>query len=192
MRRAFIMLIILCLSALWTAGMPAAAQDATPAAPTPTVGAAATPREIFIALVLGDPIFTPPLWRAAAEERPDRTVASWRADDIGALAFLEYLHISAETKTEEIRGLFDEAWFASVFGNYTNVETTAACGLEDDVYLWEFKAAANEIQYSIRYWVQRINDTRLMAIFIAFPAVDAANLDTYSTLLFPLIATCEV
>ncbi len=163
--------------------LPAAAQAAEP---TPDDGAA---REIYTVLALGDPVFSARLWLASAAEADTRTTATWTASSLGALAFAELLHFDSGYDEAGLREYFDDGWFAVTFKDYDAWERTGRCAF-DGVMLDEFSLALGGQDYLMRYWVQPISPTRVLAFHLVFPATRRQQLELYSQRYAPLAYTC--
>jgi hypothetical protein len=177
--KRFLLLTLLLSVLVTTASL--AAQQATPT-PAPA-------REIYIALGLGDPVFEPETWLASAAERDDRTTATWLSKDLGALGYAEYLHFDGGYEPDALISFFDDEWFGVSFKEYTSWERTARCAVGDTL-VYEFTLAKDDLSYRMRYWVQPITPTRVLAMHLVFPADRADRLDNYSERFAPLAWEC--
>ena len=159
----------------------ASAQTATPT-PPPI-------REIYLVLGLGDPVFEPEAWLASAAEREDRTTATWLSSELGALGYAEYLHFNGGYEPESLVNFFDDTWFAVSFKEYTGWERTARCAIGDTL-VYEFSLTKADQPYLMRYWVQPVTPTRVLALHMVFPADRADELERYSQVYAPLAWEC--
>src|SRR5262249_34934609 len=107
----------------------ARAQDATPS-PEPE-------REIYTALGYGDGVFEPDIWYASAAEEPTRTTATWRADGIGGVGFVEYLHFDEGVKFSQFNAVFNDDWFKTTLSNYKVWRENTHCD-QGDLRLIDF------------------------------------------------------
>jgi hypothetical protein len=164
--------------------LAAASLSAQPGTPTP-----APPREIYLVLGLGDPVFEPENWLASAAERDDRTTATWVSTEFGALAYTEYLHFNGGYDPDNLISFFDDTWFAVSFKDYASWERTARCA-SDDILVYEFSLTRADQPYRMRYWAQPVTPTRVLALHMVFPADRADLLDEYSQLYAPLAWEC--
>ena len=147
-------------------------------------------REIYVALGYGDEVFEPDIWYASASEQPSHTQATWRADGIGGLAYLDYIHFDEGVAFSQLDAVFNDGWFNATLSNYRVWRENTRCDL-GSLRLIEFSLQTNNIKYNMRYWLEVVNDTRVLTMFVVFPATDADNLDNYSNLLFPELASCS-
>lgn len=163
--------------------LPAAAQTVEP---RPDDGAV---REIYTVLALGDPVFSPERWMASAAETGTRTTATWTAASLGALAFAELLHFDGGYDERGLLEYFDGAWFDVTLKDYDAWERTGRCAF-DGVTLNEFSLVLGGQDYRMRYWVQPITPTRVLAFHLVFPAARRQQLELYSQRYAPLAYTC--
>lgn len=179
MKRSYMLpvLFVLLLLAFPLAAQPA---DPTPAAPV---------REIYVALGFGDPVFEPEVWRASAAEQDDRTTAAWQSAEYGALGHAELLHFDGGYTPASLNAYFDADWFDVIFKDYDEWELTGHCTY-DDVIVHEFALESDSARYLMRYWVQPITPTRVLAFHLVFPAASEGLLEAYSRLFAPLAYRC--
>jgi hypothetical protein len=149
-----------------------------------------TEREIYTALSYGDDVFEPDIWYASASEEPSHTQATWRADGIGGLAYLDYIHFDEGIAFSQLDAVFNDGWFNATLSNYRVWRENTRCDY-GNLRLIEFSLQTNNIKYNMRYWLDVVNDTRVLTMFVVFPATDEDNLDNYSNLLFPELASCS-
>ena len=149
-----------------------------------------TAREIYTALGYGDGVFEPDIWYASASEEPSHTQATWRADGIGGLAYLDYIHFDEGVAFSQLDAVFNDGWFNATLSNYRVWRENTRCDL-GDLRLIEFNLQTNNIKYAMRYWIEIVNDTRVLTLFVVFPADDETDLNTYSESLFPELSSCS-
>jgi hypothetical protein len=147
-------------------------------------------REIYTALGYGDGVFEPDIWYASASEEPSHTQATWRADGIGGLAYLDYIHFDEGVAFSQLDAVFNDGWFNATLSNYRVWRENTRCDL-GSLRLIEFNLQTNSIKYAMRYWIEVVNDTRVLTMFVVFPADDESNLDAYSEQLFPELPSCS-
>ncbi len=176
MARRLLILLVLLTGVL----MVSQAQDTEPARPD---------REIYTVLAYGDGVFEPDVWLASAREQDVRTIAEWRADSIGGLAYLDYMHFDAGINADQLEATFGEAWFQASFSNYQNWRELTNCQL-GNVRLHEFSLSLNNIKYTMRYWIEAVSETRVLTLFIIFPTDTPEPMDEYAQKLFPDAAVC--
>ncbi|MBL8147396.1 MAG: hypothetical protein JNL34_13510 [Anaerolineae bacterium] len=160
------------------------------AAQTPAPGTPQAPREIYIALGFGDPVFEPMVWQASASERDDRTTATWVSTTYGALGHAEYLHFTGGYEPENLSAFFDNEWFNVSFKDYDDWQRTTRCSF-DGVALYEFQLDMGGQQYVMRYWIQPVTPTRILTMHLVFPVAQADLLDEYSQRFAPLAWKCD-
>jgi len=173
-----IVLVLLMLAAVWVG---VAAQDEANFD---------TKREIYTALSYGDEVFEPDIWYASASEEPSRTRATWRADSIGGIAYLDYIHFDEGIAFSQLEEVFNVGWFNATLSNYSVWRENTRCEL-GEMLLIEFSLQTNSIKYDMRYWIEVASDYRVRTMFVVFPADDADNLDDYAERLFPDILSCS-
>jgi len=147
-------------------------------------------REIYTVLHYGDAVFEPDVWLASAGEEDIRSNATWRADSLGAVAFATYLHFDDGVPADVMTSFFNDDWFKTTFTNYTGYHELEHCDAQG-MTLYEFSVLVNDAKYMMRYWIQPINDTRILAFFIVLPTTDEKSLDKYAALLYPDFASCK-
>ncbi|MCA0454480.1 MAG: hypothetical protein LCI00_10940 [Chloroflexi bacterium] len=146
-------------------------------------------REIYTVLSYGDGVFEPEQWLASAREENGRTTAEWRDDDISGLAYLGYIHFDNPIQPDQIPLVFTEDWFNAVFANYQGIVETSNCQL-DEVTLHEFNVLQAGVRFSVRYWIEHIDENRVLTLFLMFPSADPENMNTYAERLFPDAPIC--
>jgi hypothetical protein len=174
------------LPVLWgllLVALPLAAQPVTPV-PGPA------PREIYVALAFGDPLFAPGEWQASAAELDDRTTATWRSAEYGALGYAELLHFNGGYTADELRRYFDDSWFEVTFKTYDRWEQTAACRY-DEVLVREFALEIDDVPFVMRYWVMPVSPTRVLAFHLVFPQEYRRVLADYSLRFAPAAFECR-
>jgi hypothetical protein len=157
------------------------AQDTQPVTPAA--------REIYTVLSYGDDVFEPDTWLASASEEPTRTTGQWRNDSVGGLAYLDYIHFDTPILEAQLGDSFGPAWFDAVLYNYDEWRELTTCTV-DGIIIHDFSLLENNLKYTMRYWVQWVSESRVLAMFVIFPTDDSANLSTYSERLFPNAAVC--
>ncbi len=154
-------------------------------------------REIYTVLAFGEDVFEPELWYTSAAESAGRTTATWSARPesgfYGAIAYADYLHFDNGYSTDGLALLFDDSWFDGVLANYDGYSNSTACETDDGLMLFEFAVNSDGAAYTMRYWVEEVTETRVMAMFIVFPARDVTArqlLEAYSGVLYPDLPIC--
>ena len=161
------------------------AQEVTPEpvpSPTPV-------REIYTVLGYGDGVFESDLWLASAEETPNRTRATWRSDQVGGVAFADYLHFGDGVTREQFDTLFGTDWFNATLANFAVWREETRCDL-GNLRLIQFALQIADTRYSMRYWIEWVNDNRVMTLYVVVPEGFASLLDTYGARLYPDLASC--
>jgi hypothetical protein len=176
---------------------PAAAQLMTP---TPTVSAVvptqafacAAPSEaddLAAALAFVGGAFNAPTWTRQTNTESDRNTATWQASDLGALAFLEYLHYDCGIPEGAMDAYYSPEGFATLLSNYESHTETADCG-KNGLRLYEFTVVSHGADYLMRYWVTQTSPTRVAGLMLVFPASNPSKLAAYAGRLFPQLPTC--
>jgi hypothetical protein len=160
------------------------AQDATPTVPP------APQREIYTVLGYGDGVFETDLWLASAEETPNRTRATWRSDNIGGVAFADYLHFETGVTPDQFDTLFGADWFNATLSNFAVWREETRCDL-GNLRLIQYTLQIADTNYSMRYWIEWVSDTRVMTLYVVVPDGFASLLDTYGARLYPDLASCS-
>lgn len=149
-------------------------------------------REIYTALAYGETAFEPETWLASAAELGTRTTATWRNDSEGALAYLDYLHYDEGFDPEDMDDVFGPRWFDVTLANYEGWRELRRCQFEDELRLHEFSLQFNNLKYTMRYWIQPVEDnTRVLTLFVLYPTDQFERLNEYAERLFPGAAACE-
>lgn len=161
------------------------AQEATPEA-LPSAPA----REIYTVLGYGDEVFEVDQWLASAEEGPNRTRATWRSDVIGGVAFADYLHYEGGVSPDQFDALFNTEWFNATLANFPVWREQTRCDL-GNLRLIEYTLQIADTPYTMRYWIEWVNETRVMTFYIVVPEGFASLLDTYGARLYPDLASCS-
>jgi hypothetical protein len=146
-------------------------------------------REIYTVLHYGDAIFPADVWLASAAEETDKTTATWRANDLGAVAYASYLHFDEGITSDTVKKFFTDDWFKSSFTNYQGFRQMTECEV-NDYTVHEFSMLVNDHKYMMRYWIKPVSDTRILNFFIVFPTADQDKLDEYAAKLFPDVVAC--
>ena len=127
--------------------------------------------------------FEPATWQQDALDHGDSISARWW-DDTG-MGHLDYLRYNCGLT----RANLDNYAFNISLGGYESWERTAQCEKAGTV-LHEFNVKYTGQDYRTRFWLKPVNDTRLAAFQLTFPATRLADMDTYAQRLFPDLATC--
>ena len=135
-------------------------------------------------------IFEPSLWAMQNDVGDGRTTITWRADKLGAVAYLEYLHWDCGVSSAQIDQYFSPQSFEAIWSNYTSYAQTAFCQ-HNDLRLFEFDATFNGNDYKIRYWVEPVTPTRVADFALTFPADQQAKMAQYAGHLFPDLPSCD-
>lgn len=175
-----VVILLAMLAAVW---LMVAAQDDPAELDEPE-------REIYVALSYGDEVFEPDIWYASASEEPSRAKATWRADGIGGVAYLDYIHFDEGVAFSQLDAIFTDGWFNATLSNYSVWRENTRCDL-GDLRLIEFSLQTNSVKYEMRYWIEIATDYRVRTMFVVFPADDEANLDDYANRLFPEMPSCS-
>jgi hypothetical protein len=146
-------------------------------------------REIYTVLSYGDDVFEPDQWLASAKEEAGRTTAEWRDDAISGLAYLGYIHFDDPIQPDQIPLVFTDDWFKAVFANYQGMVETTNCQLED-VTLHQISVVQAGSRFDVRYWIQPIDENRVLTLFLMFPSSDSTNMGKYAKKLFPNADIC--
>lgn len=150
-------------------------------------------REIYTALAYGEGIFEMDLWLASAAEQTDRTTATWVANDLGGLAYVEYLHFEEEYTSRSLERHFDDRWFDVTFENYEDWEETERCTQDDMTLIYldmVNEIDGTEYEYKMRYWILPETSTRVAALSLVLPEDDSSNLEKYAAKLVPDFSEC--
>ncbi len=147
-------------------------------------------REIYTVLDIGDPVFEPELWYVSATESASRTTATFTADSLGGLAFIDYLHFDGGFNPEDVETVFGQEWFDTTLYNYAVWRQNTFCDL-GDVRLYEFSLQNADIKYGMRYWIEQISPTRVLTMFIVFPIDTEGALEDYAERLYPDAYSCS-
>lgn len=185
---ALILMVLVSAGAVYAQDI-ATTEEAAPAAAT-------TEREIYTVLRYGDAVFEPELWFVTATESAARTTATWtprpEANYGSAVAYADYLHFDGGYTADGLDELFNDAWFAGTLSSYQSYTNTLSCD-GAGVSLYEFNLRFDDADYVMRYWVEPVTETRVMAFFILFPARDVAarqTLEDYAKRLYPDLSVC--
>lgn len=140
-------------------------------------------------LALVDDTFVAGDWTQEVETYTEKTTATWLSNNLGAVAYLEYLHYDCGVSEEQLKAFYSAEGFQTLFENYTSYEPTVSCA-EDDTRLFEFNAVNNDYDYSVLYWVKPLTPTRAMTLMVVVPQNNPAALAELAGQLFPELPTC--
>lgn len=149
-----------------------------------------TQREIYTVLDFGDPVFEPELWYVSATESASRTTATWTAESLGGLAYMDYLHFDGGFTDEDMDAVFGQEWFDTSLYNYSVWRENAACDL-GGIRLHEFSLQNADIKYEMRYWIEMVSPTRVLTSFVVFPTEAQDALVDYAERLYPDANSCS-
>lgn len=163
------------------------------------VSAQSPQREIYTVLSYGDDVFEPDMWLTSASELGSHTTATWSNYAEGALAYADYLHFDDGFDVETTDDVFNERYFDVTLSGYESWRELNNCVFESEdetdstyIRLYEFSLEQNSVKYVMRYWITPTeDDTRVLAIFVLYPADNVTKLDDYAALLFPDAVACE-
>jgi hypothetical protein len=148
------------------------------------------PREIYLALRLGDDVFEAAIWRAEAREEAQMTTATWLSERLNAVASVQILTFdAAPAGVEAVRAFFDDAWFEVSFSPYNEVTFRASCEL-GDIVLWEYDVTLGTREYAMRYWVFPVDAVRAGTFLLTIPRDNPVALERYSERAWPLLSRC--
>ncbi len=119
-----------------------------------------------------------------------KTTATWTANSLGAVAFLEWLHYDCGVSQAQIDQYYSPDNFHTLFANYDSYQQTAKCGVSG-LELYQFDASFQKKSYLIDYWVDRASPTRVAGLMLVFPTSQSAQQAVYAGRLFPKLPTCE-
>lgn len=165
-------------------------------------------RELVTVLNMGADVFEPDLWLASGSETITGTTVSWQStfeSGFSGLSFANYLHFDTGYTLDGLDTFFNDDWFAQTFVSWEEVEKTNVC-FDDDLTLHEFTLAFRDTEdnltyYALRYWVEPVSETRVMAWHIAFATTYSdgtpntegeAMLDEYSQRMYPDLPGCDL
>ncbi|MEO8394538.1 MAG: hypothetical protein ABI700_16205 [Chloroflexota bacterium] len=163
-------------------------------APIPTQAIACATQDVpqdltEMSAVVDASIFAQSLWTIQSDFSDERTTTTWRADSLGAVAYLEYLHFDCGVLPDQIDQYFSPETFDTVLSTYSSHEQTAVCR-QNGLRLFEFDLSFNDTRYQMRYWIKRITPTRVADFALTFPADQQAKMAEYAGRLFPTLPTC--
>jgi hypothetical protein len=155
-----------------------------------------TIRELYVVTAFGDPVFEIDRWRLSATESVERTTATWSHVELSAVGYADYLHFD-DGYEPDLERYFDDTWFSETFVNYDSYTQTAFCFTSDSTgnnsgtLLWEFDVSFGDEPYLMRYWVQPITPTRVLALFIVFPVDEPDLMNRYAARFQPELSVCK-
>lgn len=162
--------------------------------------------EIITVLLMADGVFEPSLWQASASENLASTSATFQSrfdSGFSGLSYLNYVHFPTGYTLDSLDELFDDEWFDDTFAAWEGLRKINVCYAED-LTLHEFTLAfrdgnGNSTPYTMRYWVDPVNESRVRTWYITFPTAFADGspnpesldmLDEYSARMFPELPAC--
>jgi hypothetical protein len=128
--------------------------------------------------------FAPAAWQEDSLDHGDSISARWW--DSTGMGHLDYLRYNCGLT----RANLDNYAFNISLGGYENWERTAQCE-KGNLILHEFKVKYTGQDYRTRFWLESVNDTRLAAFQLTFPATRLSNMDTFAQRLYPDLPTCS-
>jgi hypothetical protein len=163
-------------------------------------------RELITVLNFGADVFEPELWLASGSESITNTTVSWQStyeSGFSGLSFANYLHFDTGYTLDGLDAFFNDDWFNQTFISWEDLQKTNVC-FDGDLTLHEFTLAFRDSEnnltyYGLRYWVEPVSETRVLAWHIAFaitysdgtPNPDGqAQLDDYGERMYPNLPGC--
>lgn len=128
--------------------------------------------------------FEPATWQRDSLDHGDSISARWW--DSTGMGHLDYLRYNCGLT----RANLDNYAFNISLGGYESWERTAQCE-KDGLILHEFKVKYTGQDYRTRFWLDPVNDTRLAAFQLTFPATRLNDMETYAQRLFPTLVSCN-
>jgi hypothetical protein len=189
-------LLIVLPAALILLGCNFLSEGLNPATPTPVncfdASIAPTDSDIDYALEFTADTFENTPWLRSHQEKDDRVTVTWQNKPDLSIVHMEYLNYPCGYNDEVVDAYFSQANFENViFQNYEMLISLDTCSIEPTLRLNEFSARFGEIDYSIHYWIVLDQPTRVLDIFIAYPADQESTLNSYANQLFPSLASCQ-
>ena len=140
--------------------------------------------------VVNASVFPSALWKAQTDANDTRTTTTWRADSLGAVAYLEYLHFDCGVSQQQIDDYFSPENFQVILSSYSSYQQAAQCQ-HNGLKLFEFDLSFSGSSYHMLYWVEQVTPTRVADIALTFPASQQAKQAEYAGRLFPDLPSCE-
>ncbi len=129
-------------------------------------------------------------WTEHTSTLDAQTNATWLSNELGAVAYLQYLNYDCGVTTEQLKTFYSEAGFQTLFENYSSFAATDSC-VEGDTRLFGFDAVSSGYDYEVLYWVKQLSPTRAATFMLVFPVTNPAGLAEVAAQLFPELPTCS-
>jgi hypothetical protein len=148
-----------------------------------------TQEDIDRTLSFGADLFKSEDWVRSYTVEPYKITLTRHNDADFAVAYTEYLVYTCGYGQPELDEYFSDEGFNIVFQGYESYSQAGFCEAPD-LALYEFDLVDEGAEYISRYWVEQTDDTHVFVMLLVFPKGSAAQLEEYSTRLFPKLATC--
>lgn len=132
-------------------------------------------------------------WQKSNSVEDLRATVTWVNSFEGGLAYAEYLLYNCGYTQDDVEQYFSDDNFRNIiFSEYQNVEPIAACIAEKEALThYEFNAVWKDEKYTLRYWIKKDNQTRILTLLLAFPESSTILMDQYAEAIFPTLPSCQ-
>jgi hypothetical protein len=148
-----------------------------------------TEEDIDKILSFGTDLFESDNWVRSYTVEPYKITLTRHNDVDFAVAYTEYLVYTCGYGQTELNEYFSPEGFNIVFQGYESYSQAGFCEAPD-LALYEFDLVDEGADYISHYWVEQTDDTHVLVMMLVFPKGSAAQLEEYSTRLFPALPSC--
>lgn len=203
MKNTFFIVITLLLSACGASAAPTStpvpSSTHTPKATntplatlTPVcISSAPTQKDIDRAESYTGDALDPAQWEQTSTVLEGGVAVTWQNIPEGAVIYLEAIIFPCSYEEPDLNKYFNTENWNAIFQNYDGYEILDECKSNSGLRMYQFKAASQGYDFSIRYWVQSDTDNRIIATMLTFPVGSESLLDEYSIRLFPKLPNCS-
>ncbi|GAB1470352.1 hypothetical protein MASR2M66_12290 [Chloroflexota bacterium] len=134
--------------------------------------------------------FDTPDWERNYTVTSQSVQVSWNNPILPALAYLETYIFPCGYEEPDLDDFFNLDSWKIIFDGYQSYEYITQCRNDNGLRLYEFAAADEDTDYSIRYWALNDTDRRVLTMMLVVPADMPQLMDDYSYALFPQLTEC--
>jgi len=146
--------------------------------------------DIQYALNFGRTLFTNEIWQRSYTVQELAVTVSWTHRGVAALSDVSVGMFCDANGTGDVELYYNNETIQANFVNYDSTSITTSCA-SGDITLYELDAIEEGVNYTIREWVQPLNQTRLLTVILVFSKGENALLEKYSQEFFPSLPKCQ-
>ena len=148
-----------------------------------------TEGDIQYALQYGNQLFQETNWIRSYTVQELDAIVSWTHRSLPAIADVSLLLFCNDRGTDDIDLFYNDETVRNNFLNYDSADIISSCK-KDNTRLYQLDAMEENINYTIHFWAQPLNKTRLISVVVVFPKNESTLIESYDKELFPELPAC--